>query len=118
VDDNRDSADTLHQLLESLGQDVVSVYDGASAIAALETFRPDLIMLDIGMPHMSGYDVAQRISGKTGGPRPILMAITGWGQEADKQRARDTGFDYHFVKPIGEEALRNVLVEVARRAKS
>jgi len=115
VDDNKDSADTLHQLVESMGQDVVSVYDGASAIAALEAFRPDLVMLDIGMPHMSGYDVAQRIGAIMGGLRPALMAITGWGQEADKLRAREMGFDYHFVKPVGEESLRSVLVEVSRR---
>jgi hypothetical protein len=115
VDDNKDSADTLHQLLESMGQDVVSVYDGVSAIAALETFRPDLVMLDIGMPHMSGYDVAQRMGEKMGALRPVLMAITGWGQEADKRRAQEIGFDYHFVKPVGEESLRSVLVEVSRR---
>jgi hypothetical protein len=115
VDDNRDSADTLHQLLESMGQDVVSVYDGGAALAAVESFRPEVVMLDIGMPYMSGYEVAQQISASLGELRPVLMAVTGWGQEADKQRAREIGFDYHFIKPVGEDSLRSVLAETARR---
>ena len=115
VDDNQDSADTLHQLLESMGQEVVSVYDGAAALATFETFRPELVMLDIGMPNMSGYEVARQIGAKVGEFRPVLIAITGWGQEGDKQRSREFGFDYHFVKPVGEGSLRRVLAEAARR---
>jgi two-component system, sensor histidine kinase len=115
VDDNRDSADTLHRLLESMGQEVVSVYDGAAALATLGTFRPELVMLDIGMPNMSGYEVAQQIGARVGEFRPVLMAITGWGQEADKRRAREFGFDYHFVKPVSEDSLQRVLAEAARR---
>ena len=115
VDDNRDSADTLHQLLESMGQDVVSAYDGGAALAAVESFRPELVMLDIGMPYMSGYEVAQQIIASLGEKRPVLMAVTGWGQEADKLRARETGFDFHFIKPVDEDSLRSVLAEAARR---
>jgi CheY-like chemotaxis protein len=84
VDDNKDAADTLTALLESLGQQVHGVYDGASAVAAAKTFNPDLVLLDIGMPQMSGYEVARALQAADPAVKPVLVAITGW----DKTRTR------------------------------
>ena len=116
VDDNHDAADSMHLLLESMNQDVATVYDGSSALAAVRTFDPDVVLLDIGMPAVSGYEVAQQIGrDRPALTRPVLVAITGWGQEADRQRARDCGFRYHFVKPMTESALRSMLMAVATK---
>src|SRR5690606_38746141 len=116
VDDNKDAADSLHLLLEAIGQDVVTVYDGASALDVIGKFRPDIVMLDIGMPQMSGYDVAKVIRERTDDDvRPILAAVTGWGQEADRSRSREEGFQYHFVKPVEISVLRELIGEIAER---
>jgi len=113
VDDNHDAADSLSLLIGSMGQDVFTAYDGESALAAAHGFRPDVVLLDIGMPHMSGYEVAQSLR-EIGAEKPaVLVAITGWGQDADRERATAAGFRYHFVKPIGEAVLRTILEEIA-----
>ena len=116
VDDNHDAADSLRMLLESMNQMVFTVYDGASALAAAKTFRPDVVLLDIGMPQMSGYEVARRLLASSGaeGLRPTLAAVTGWGQEADRKRARECGFRYHFVKPVSDTAIRSMLVDESK----
>src|SRR5690606_33767618 len=114
VDDNKDAADSLHLLLDAIGQDVVTVYDGPSALDVIDKFRPDVVMLDIGMPLMSGYDVARRIRERTGDhKRPVLAAVTGWGQETDRSRSREEGFRYHFVKPVEISVLRELIREIA-----
>jgi PAS domain S-box-containing protein len=113
VDDNRDAADSLNLLLASMGQNVYVAYDGQSAIAAAKTFKPDVILLDIGMPQMSGYEVARALRADADAAHSALVAVTGWGQEADRERAKEAGFTHHFVKPISEEALRLILVEVS-----
>lgn len=117
VDDNKDAADSLHLLLESIGQDTFTVYDGRAALEAIEKFRPDIVMLDLGMPGMSGYEVAQEIDARAaeGRGRPVLAAVTGWGQEADRIRTRDAGFEYHLVKPVEVQALRKLLSDVECR---
>jgi PAS domain S-box-containing protein len=113
VDDNKDGADSLHLLLEALGQDVITVYDGEAALETIEKFVPDVVMLDIGMPRMSGYDVASEINARLAPPhRPVLAAVTGWGQEADREKTREAGFKYHFVKPVEIAALRQLLADV------
>ena len=117
VDDNRDAADSLGLLLESMGQNVSTVYDGATALAAIDAYQPDIVMLDIGMPHLNGYQVAIEIRARAAKRRPYLIAVTGWGQESDQQRARESGFDRHFVKPVSAEALRGVVSEIARRGE-
>jgi CheY-like chemotaxis protein len=88
VDDNRDSADTLGALLGALGADVSVVYAGRAALEALDTFDPEVVILDIGMPEMDGYDVARRIRSRADGAHVLLIALTGWGQHHDKERAR------------------------------
>jgi CheY-like chemotaxis protein len=113
VDDNRDAADSLNLLLASMEQNVYVAYDGQSAISAAKTFKPDVMLLDIGMPHMSGYEVARALRADASTAHSALVAVTGWGQEADRERAKEAGFTYHFVKPISEEALRSILTEVS-----
>jgi len=113
VDDNRDAADSLNLLLVSMGQKVCVAYDGQCAILAAKTFNPDVVLLDIGMPKMSGYEVARALRTDASAAKAVLVAVTGWGQEADRERAKEAGFTHHFVKPISEETLRLILTEVS-----
>jgi PAS domain S-box-containing protein len=115
IDDNVDAADSLTLMLQAAGQEARAVYDGATALRLCETFRPHLILLDIGMPQMNGYDVARAIRSSPGGHDPVIAAVSGWGQEADKARAAAAGFDRHFTKPIAESALRTLVAEAAER---
>jgi signal transduction histidine kinase/CheY-like chemotaxis protein len=110
VDDNRDSADTLGALLGTLGALVRVVYTGHAALDALGTFCPDVVILDIGMPEMDGYAVARRIRASAHNARVLLIALTGWGEDHDKQRARSAGFDHHVVKPPDIDALRGLVM--------
>jgi CheY-like chemotaxis protein len=112
VDDNADAADSLAMLLRIMGHETRTAYGGPEALDVVREFGPDLVFLDIGMPHMNGYEVAQRLL-ESGTDPPVLAALTGWGQEADRQRARDAGFHRHLVKPAAEEQLRALLQEVA-----
>jgi PAS domain S-box-containing protein len=116
VDDNQDAADSLKLLLESMGQDVCTAYDGGAAVLAAKTFQPDLVLMDIGMPHMSGYEVARVLRTNKELPPMTLVAVTGWGQEADRQKAIESGFHHHCVKPMSEATLRGILLDVQRRA--
>ncbi len=113
VDDNRDAADSLNLLLVSMGQKVCVAYDGQCAVSAAKTFKPDVVLLDIGMPEMSGYEVARALRTDASTAEAALVAVTGWGQEADRERAKEAGFTHHFVKPISEETLRLILTEVS-----
>jgi len=113
VDDNVDAADSLAVLLQQLGHRVETAYDGATAIRAVPTFAPHLVLLDIGMPHLSGYDVARAIGGMNLELRPTIVAVSGWGQPADKDRARAAGFHQHFTKPFSDTDLYRLLAQVA-----
>ncbi|MEJ6023949.1 ATP-binding protein [Ramlibacter sp. PS4R-6] len=105
VDDNRDAAHTLEALLAMHGVTPAVVYDGAAAVAYFEREKPALVVMDVGMPVMNGYDAARRIRALEGGRDVVLVALTGWGQYADKARAAEAGFDFHFVKPLRIEDL-------------
>lgn len=109
VDDNTDSATTLGSLLKLLGADVHIAHDGPTALVAIERLQPDVVLLDIGMPEMDGYEVARRIRGNSLCSHIQLIALTGWGQEDDRRRTREAGFDYHFVKPVDINALQSFL---------
>lgn len=109
VDDNADAADSLGDLLSTLGATVRVVHSGQEALTAVPTFRPDAVLLDIGMPGMDGYEVARRIRATVGQQRVLLVAVTGWGQDHDQERARAAGFDHHMVKPPDLAELRHVL---------
>jgi signal transduction histidine kinase/CheY-like chemotaxis protein len=111
VDDNRDAAETLGALLQSLGARTAIVNSGAEALAELPRFRPDVILLDIGMPEMDGYEVARQIRGGAGGRDVLLIALTGWGQDQDHQQSQAAGFDHHLVKPPDIERLRTLVCE-------
>jgi PAS domain S-box-containing protein len=113
ADDNRDAADSLQRVLALYGHDVRVAYDGASALRIGEEFRPRVAVLDIAMPGTDGYDVARAIRGQQGG-EVTLVALTGWGQEADRRRAMESGFDYHLVKPVDPNALNELLAKVEK----
>jgi CheY-like chemotaxis protein len=116
VDDNRDAADSLGMLLQCLGADVRVAHDGAEALDAVEAYRPAVVLLDIGMPGMDGYEVARRIRSAFPESRTPLVALTGWGQEEDRRRARDAGFDHHLIKPADMETLQALLASLVSDA--
>ncbi|HZT81667.1 MAG TPA: ATP-binding protein [Gemmataceae bacterium] len=109
VEDNRDAADSLAVLLRLAGHEVRVAYDGPSALAEAPRFRPDVILLDIGLPRLDGCEVARQLRRQTGLQDVLLVALTGFGQEQDRRRSREAGFDAHFVKPVDFAALQAVL---------
>ena len=118
VDDNHDSALSLAMMLSIMGHETRTAHDGESAVEAAETFLPEVILLDIGLPKLNGYEVAQRIREHTWGSSMFLIAVTGWGQDEDRRKAREAGFDCHFTKPLSPSALEDVLGTVAQRVAS
>jgi CheY-like chemotaxis protein len=111
ADDNPDAAESLAMMLRMLGHVVRTASDGAQAVQAAAEFNPDVALLDIGMPHVNGYEAARRI--RSANERVLLVALTGWGQAEDKRKAIEAGFDEHLVKPADVPTLQAVL---ARRA--
>jgi signal transduction histidine kinase len=109
ADDNRDAADSLGILLTQMGHVVRVVYDGQDAVDAVAAFAPEVALLDLGMPVMDGFDAARSIRERVG-PRVLLVALSGWGQEEDRRRAREAGFDDHVLKPVAVETLAALLV--------
>jgi CheY-like chemotaxis protein len=114
ADDNRDAADSLQRVLALYGHEVRVAYDGASALRIGREFRPRVAVLDIAMPGSNGYEVARAIRTQQGRD-VMLVALTGWGQEADRKRAMESGFDYHLVKPVDPNALNQLLADVATK---
>jgi signal transduction histidine kinase/ActR/RegA family two-component response regulator len=109
ADDNRDAAQTLAMLLRLDGHDVRAVHDGAEALAVGDGFHPQLLLLDIGMPVLDGYETARQVRERPWGRKAQLVALTGWGQDSDRRNALNAGFHYHLVKPAEPEALRAVI---------
>jgi PAS domain S-box-containing protein len=109
VDDNRDSADSFAMLLRLSGHDVHLAYDGLEAVEAAESTNPDLVLLDIGLPRLNGYEAARKIRAQPWGQRPILVAMTGWGQDEDRCRAAEAGFNEHLVKPLDLDVLMDLV---------
>jgi CheY-like chemotaxis protein len=114
VDDNRDSAEALATMLKLLGHDVLTAHDGLAAVEGVRTFQPDVALLDIGMPHVSGYDAARLIRQQPGGADVFLIALTGWGHDSDKRLSREAGFDAHLVKPADVASIEQLLQASAR----
>ena len=114
VDDNRDAADTLAMMLDLLGHETRRLYDPHAVPAEVETFAPDVVFLDVGMPGLSGYDLARLLRSQPGGERLLLAAVTGWGQPEDRRRTREAGFDHHLVKPPELGAVRDICASVHR----
>jgi PAS domain S-box-containing protein len=109
VDDSRDEAESLAMLLNLMGSDVRVAHDGPAALEAMSSYQPAVVLLDIGMPGMDGYEVARRARRQPGLKDVTLIALTGWGQEEDRRRCREAGFDHHLVKPVDLEALQALL---------
>jgi len=109
VDDSHDAADSLGMLLRLLGAEVMVVHDGRSALAAMKSFKPAVVLLDLGMPEMNGLEVARRMREDPESRRATLVALTGWGQREDRHRTREAGFDYHLVKPADMGMLQSIL---------
>ena len=112
VDDNCDAATSLATMLRMMGHETLTAHDGGSALEVAATRRPQVVLLDIGMPGMSGYEVATQIRRSSWGQAITLVALTGWGQEEDRKRSREAGFDEHLVKPVHPDMLAGVLSQL------
>jgi CheY-like chemotaxis protein len=109
VDDQRETATLLAKLLEMSGHTTQAAFDGVEAVEAAEKFRPDIILLDIGLPRLNGYDACRKIREQPWGKDMVLIAVTGWGQEGDRQKSKDAGFSGHLVKPVKYEHIVTLL---------
>jgi len=112
VDDNRDVADSLAMMLSTMGHDTRTAYDGQEGVALAERYRPDVVLLDIGLPTMDGYEACRRIREQPWTAHMMLVAVTGWGQDADRRRSKEAGFTHHLVKPVEPQVLVELLNEV------
>ena len=117
VDDMRDNANTLAMMLRALGHEVHVVYDGLEAVGAAERLRPEVVLLDIAMPGLNGYEACRQIRATEWGRSMFMIAQTGWGQEEDRRKAEEAGFDRHMLKPIDCATLVVVLSNLPSRAE-
>jgi signal transduction histidine kinase len=118
ADDNHDAAESLTLQLRLAGHDVRTVHDGLEALAVAKTFKPDIVLLDLGMPRMDGYETARNMRLRSWGKAATLIALTGWGQQPDRQRTSEAGFDVHLVKPVSEAQLFQALARAGQRNRS
>ncbi len=109
VDDNDDAAEALGMMLRMIGHEVRTAHDGLEGVEAAESFRPHVVLLDLGMPRLNGYEACRRIREQEGGKEVFVVALTGWGQEEDRRRTREAGFNEHFVKPVDPATLVKLL---------
>jgi CheY-like chemotaxis protein len=116
ADDSVDSALTLTALLAAAGHEVEAVHDGFAALTRAAQFRPHVLVLDIGMPGLNGYDTCRRIRAEPWGRNAIVIAVTGWGSDEDRRRSREAGFDAHLVKPVDPDVLSRALATGFRTA--
>lgn len=114
VDDNHDSALSQAMMLSIMGHETRTAHDGESAVSTAESFLPDVVLLDIGLPLLNGYEVAQRIREQPWGVSMFLIAVTGWGQDEDRQRSAEVGLNVHMVKPVEPAVLEKLLDELAQ----
>lgn len=112
VDDNEDSALSLAMMLSIMGHDTRTAHDGESAVATAESFLPEIVLLDIGLPKLNGYEVAERIRKQPWGASMFLIAVTGWGQDEDRQRSSEVGLNVHMVKPVEPAALERLFADL------
>jgi signal transduction histidine kinase len=113
VDDNRDAAVTLGKMLSLLGHDIRTAHDGLEGLEAAGTFHPDLVLLDLGLPKLSGHEVCRRLREQPWGQALFIVAVTGWGQEDDRRRSQEAGFNEHLVKPVSFAAVEKLLADMA-----
>lgn len=117
VDDNRDGAESLALMLRILGNETRVAFDGEDGVAMAEAYQPDVILFDIGLPKMNGYEACRCIREQPWGQRPVIIAVTGWGQPEDRLRSKNAGFDHHMVKPLDTRALMKLLAECRQSTK-
>ena len=117
VDDNVDGAESLAIFLRMHEHETHIVNDGPAAVTAAESYGPDAILLDIGMPLLNGLDVCRQIRGQSWSQGMVLIALTGWGQESDRQHSQAAGFDHHLVKPVDPQALMKLLAGLSDAAR-
>jgi CheY-like chemotaxis protein len=115
VDDLQDAAASLALLCQLYGAETVVARDGIQALSAGEAFRPEVVLMDITMPNMNGYEAARRLRAQPWGKSVVLIALTGWGRQADIEAAHQAGFDGHLLKPVGADALINLIGELRAR---
>jgi PAS domain S-box-containing protein len=115
VDDSKDSATSMAMMLRLMNNEVRTAHDGVEAVTIAEAFRPQVILMDVGMPRLNGLDATRRIRERPWGRSPVIIALTGWGQEGDKERTREAGCDGHLVKPVNPPELEKLLAELAGR---
>lgn len=116
VDDNADSSEPLSLLLQSKGHETRVSTDGEEAILVADDFRPNCVVLDLGLPRMDGYEVARRLRERPYGAELVLVALTGWAGKDVRSKAADAGFDYHLVKPVNWEELERIVDGGARQS--
>jgi CheY-like chemotaxis protein len=116
VDDNVDTAESMALLLKASGHDVRTAHDGPTSLEAARDYRPDVVLLDIGLPGLNGFEVAKRMRQQPTLQNIVLVAMTGYGQEADRQRSHEAGFDHHLVKPAEFKELQRILTSVSEKA--
>ena len=109
VDDNKDSADSLSMLLQLTGNEIYIAHDGVEAVATIEKHRPEVVLLDIGLPKLDGLEVCRRVREQPWGQNIVMIALTGWGQEDDRRRSEEAGFNGHLVKPVDYDKLLDLL---------
>ncbi len=117
VDDNTDGADSLAMMLKVMGNDTRTAYDGQEGVERADEFRPDVVLLDIGLPKLNGYEACRHIRGQPWGTGVVLIAMTGWGQDEDRRRSHEAGFDHHLVKPVDPAALMKLLAGLSAAAR-
>ena len=115
ADDNTDAAESLAMLLELMGNEVRTAADGEEAVEKAEVFRPDVMVLDIGMPRLDGNGAARRVRDAEWGRKTVLIALTGWGQPEDRRKTAEAGFDVHLTKPVDPSSLDALLTELCRK---
>ena len=115
VDDHADNVESLTMFVRLLGHEVDSARDGLEALEVARRFCPDLVLLDIGLPKLDGYEVAERLRAEEGGAKMVLVAITGWSQDEEKVRAQEAGFDHHLTKPVDPHEIESIIASVCAR---
>jgi CheY-like chemotaxis protein len=118
VDDNHDAAESMRILLKLMGAEVRAAHDGFEALEIAAAFRPQVVLLDIGMPKLHGYDAARRIRDEEWGREMVLVALTGWCREEDRQRALEAGFNAHLTKPVQAADVRQLLERLLAQVRS
>ena len=116
MDDSVDAAESLATLVRLWGHDVRVVHDGPAAVAAARSYQPDVVLLDIGLPQINGYEVAKLLRAQAGLTGALLVAVTGYGQDEDRRRSREAGLDYHLVKPADPDSLQALLASAQSTA--